>query len=60
MHYPNLYITVKNYMCIPATSVSSERVFSTAGNLINSKRQRLTPDNVDMLMFLNKNYEIAK
>ena len=60
MHYPNLSITVKNYMCIPATSVSSERVFSTAGNLINSKRQRLTPDNVDMLMFLNKNYEIAK
>ena len=58
--YPNLSLTVKHYMCIPATSVPSERVFSTAGNLLTSRRQRLTPENVEMLMFLNKNYKFDK
>ena len=43
------------YLCIPASSVSSERIFSLAGNIINKKRCRLSPDMVDMLVFLNKN-----
>ena len=45
----------KKYLCIPASSVSSERIFSLAGNIINKKRCRLSPDMVDMLVFLNKN-----
>ena len=56
--YPNLSKTVKHFFCVPATSVPSERIFSTAGHIVNKKRSRLTSENVDMLLFLNKNRRI--
>ena len=37
------------------TSVASERVFSSAGNILNSLRNRLSDENVDILIFLAKN-----
>ena len=43
------------FLCIPATSVPSEQLFSCAGNLISEKRSRLCKENVDMLLFLFKN-----
>ena len=52
--FPRLSKLAARYMCIPATSVPSERVFSTAGNIINAKRSNLTPENVNMLVFLSK------
>ena len=42
-------------LCIPATSVPPERLFSSAGNTVNKKWASLSPSNVDMLLFLNKN-----
>ena len=36
----------KDYLAIPATSVSSERVFSSAGTMITEKRCRLAPKTV--------------
>jgi len=45
------------YSCIPATSVPSERVFSKAGQIVSARRNRLLPDNVDKLIFLNANLE---
>lgn len=53
--YPRLAKIAKKYLCIPATSASSERVFSTAGNIVTSKRTCLLPENVDLLVFLHKN-----
>lgn len=43
------------YLCIPPSTVFSERLFSTAGNICDAKRNRLDPDRVKMLVFLNKN-----
>lgn len=43
------------YLCIPACTVFSERLFSTAGNICDTKRNRLDPERVKMLVFLNKN-----
>ena len=53
--FPTIAKVAKRYLCIPATSVPAERVFSTAGLIINEKRSSLLPENSDMLIFLNKN-----
>ncbi len=33
----------------------AERVFSTAGDIVNAQRSVLRPDHVDQLIFLKKN-----
>ena len=38
-----------------ATSVPSEQVFSVAGSVVDEKRSRLLPENVDKLVFLFEN-----
>ena len=53
--FPFLSKLAKKYLCIPASSVPSERIFSTAGYLVNRQRAALSADNVDMLLFLHKN-----
>lgn len=53
--YKYLSILAKKILCIPATNVPSERVFSTVGNLITEKRSRLKPENVSRLIFLYEN-----
>ncbi|KAM4549130.1 E3 SUMO-protein ligase ZBED1-like [Odontesthes bonariensis] len=53
--FPRLASLAERYLCIPGTSVPSERVFSAAGLVVNRLRTRLTPEHVDMLVFLNKN-----
>ena len=56
--YPNLAICAKKYLAIPATSVPSERVFSTAGDIITAQRSSLKSSHVDKLLFLKKNWNI--
>lgn len=56
-HYPLLSNLARRRLCIPATSVPSERVFSTAGDIITAQRAALSPDNLDMLIFLKKNID---
>ena len=54
-NFPILSHLAKKYLSVCATSSPSERVFSASGNIINSKRTYLNPDNVDKLVFLAKN-----
>lgn len=53
--YPILSKLANKYLCISATSVPSERVFSTAGNVISSKRNCLSPNKAKKLIFLYQN-----
>ena len=53
--YSHLASLAKKYLCIPATSVASERLFSTSGNIVTDKRCCLKPERVNMLTFLAKN-----
>ncbi|MBN3270805.1 ZBED1 protein, partial [Polyodon spathula] len=55
LKYPHLAQLAKKYLCVPGTSVSSERVFSTARNIVNKKRAALDPEQVDRLVFLANN-----
>ena len=54
-HYRHLQQLAKKYLCIPATSVPAERLFSKAGELISKRRSCRKPKNVNMLLFLNNN-----
>ena len=53
-YFPNMSTVAKKYLCIPATSVPSERVFSKAGEIVSARRSRIKSKNVDMILFLNK------
>ena len=53
--FPCVSKHAKRYLCVPGTSVASERVFSTAGDIVSATRSCLSPENVDMLIFLQKN-----
>uniref|UniRef100_A0A673BN97 HAT C-terminal dimerisation domain-containing protein n=1 Tax=Sphaeramia orbicularis TaxID=375764 RepID=A0A673BN97_9TELE len=53
--YPMMANLARKYMCICATSTSSERMFSTAGNTATPERSCLKPQKVNMLVFLARN-----
>jgi len=49
-------VVAGRYLSVPATSVESERLGDCNwASLISKLRMRLLPDNVEMLVFLNKN-----
>lgn len=48
------------YLCVPATSVPAERVFSAAGQIISDRRSRLKGTKVDMLIFVDQNYWLTE
>ena len=44
----------RQLLCVPATSVPSERVFSAAGHIVSKLRAALSADNIDALIFLQQ------
>ena len=54
--YRELVPLARRSLCVVATSVPSERVFSKAGQLISARRNRLSAKTVKMVMFLNAHY----
>lgn len=53
--YPILAKLARKYLCMVASSVPCERVFSKTGDIVNEKRTRLKPSKVMQLIFLNAN-----
>uniref|UniRef100_A0A9J7YQM9 HAT C-terminal dimerisation domain-containing protein n=1 Tax=Cyprinus carpio carpio TaxID=630221 RepID=A0A9J7YQM9_CYPCA len=53
--YKTLSEVTKTRLCIVATSVPSERIFSKTGQIISERRNRLSPSKVRELVFLNAN-----
>lgn len=52
---PLLRSLSRKILNIPASSATSERVFSTSGRILEERRTRLLSENLDQILFLNKN-----
>jgi len=55
LKYPGLAKMARIFLAIPATSTSSERLFSDAGNLLTSKRSKMDSELFKRMMFLKRN-----
>ena len=51
-----LLTVVKKYLTPPATSTSVERLFSAAGLIMETKRNRLCPDKLNQLLFVREEF----
>jgi hypothetical protein len=50
--YPKLSILAKSLFGIPASSCTSERIFSSTGRILEERRQNLSDDIVDDILFI--------
>ncbi|KAM4592402.1 E3 SUMO-protein ligase ZBED1-like [Odontesthes bonariensis] len=57
--YPQLTRVMERRLCIVATSVPSERIFSKTGQIITERRNRISPDKLRHLVFLNANLPMS-
>ncbi|KAF4531539.1 hypothetical protein B566_EDAN018877 [Ephemera danica] len=53
--FPEVSRLAKIFLCVPASSVPSERACSTAGNILRAKRLSLLAENAAMLHFIYEN-----
>ena len=49
----------KIYLAVSTGSVPVESMFSIAGYMLNSKRSRMAPYKVDMVLFIHDNYDVV-
>lgn len=53
--YPILYQLAMKRLCVLATSVPCERLFSKAGQILTERRNRLSTQKFEKILFLNSN-----
>ncbi|XP_072044965.1 zinc finger BED domain-containing protein 4-like [Amphiura filiformis] len=60
VRFPKLSARARKYLSAPASSVSSERLFSEAGELYDAKRNRLAPNKAEMILIARGNLPLLK
>ena len=55
LNFPNVARVARDLLCVPATSVPSERLFSKAGDVVTKKRNSLKPGKAEKIIFLMEN-----
>jgi hypothetical protein len=55
--YPRIAAIAMQYLSGPSTSVPSERLFSSAGDLYSDSRNRLSAHLAEMLLFIKNNFK---
>lgn len=48
----------QKYLCVPATAVPSERMWSVAGNVVSDWRTNLSPRSIEDLILLHGNVDM--
>lgn len=56
---PHLSQLAAKYLIVQATSVASERVFSTSGDILSAERSCIEENSLDAMIFLKKNARVA-
>ena len=56
--YPTVAQVAKRYLSATATSVPSETLFSAAGNVYDDRRNRITAEHAQHLLFIKSNYSL--
>ena len=54
--FPNLAVLARNYLCLSASSVPVEEMFSSTGILLNQKCSSMAPCRANVVSFLHDNY----
>jgi len=58
--YPTVARIAKRFLGAPATSVPSERLFSSAGLIYSDRRNRLLPERAEMLLSIKYNLNFVQ
>ena len=56
--FPLVEVAAKKYLSAPPTSVASEQLFSSAGQLYSDRRSNLKGENAEKLLFLAYNIRL--
>jgi hypothetical protein len=58
--FPTLRHLARKFLGIPASSASSERMWSISGLLVTTHRNRMKSDNITHLMFIKQNSKVVR
>uniref|UniRef100_A0A8C5PW74 BED-type domain-containing protein n=1 Tax=Leptobrachium leishanense TaxID=445787 RepID=A0A8C5PW74_9ANUR len=59
LRFPTLARLAQKYLSAPCSSVESERLFSSASQVLSDSRNRLLAEHAEMLLFLKKNLPLT-